>query len=151
MAEFISSLITNYGLFGLFITAFISYSIFPIPPIEVFIVLALNFFNPYTVFFTALLGATFGSILNYFIGIKGIRRFINKSSKKEKKAERLFDKWGPISIVLFGWLPIIGNPLIIIAGTLKMNFWKLLVYSILGKIWYLILVIWFGSFLNSLF
>lgn len=151
MVEFVSYLITNYGLLGLFITSFVSFSIFPIPPIEVFIVLSLNFFNPYIVFFTTLVGSTFGSILNYFIGIKGIRRFVNKSSKKERKAEKVFKKWGPMSIVLFGWMPIIGNPLVIIAGTLRMNFWKLVLYSTIGKIWYFILVIWFGSFFIPLF
>lgn len=150
MVQLIVSLIDNYGLFGILIGTFLSYSILPVPT-DVVIVLGVNFFNPYVVLFMSLLGSTLGSTLNYFIGLKGIRIFfIKRSSKKEKKAENMFNKWGPISIVLFGWLPFIGNPLVVIAGILKMNFWKFLVYSTLGKIWYFILLIWFGSVIASI-
>jgi len=151
MVQFLSSLIENYGLLGIFIGTFLSYSILPLPA-DALIVLGVSFFNPYAVLFVSLLGSTLGSISNYFIGLKGIRTFLKKRySKKEKRAGKMFRKWGPVSIVLFSWLPIIGDPLFVIAGTLKMNFWKFLLYSTLGKIWYLILLIWFGSFLTSLF
>ena len=152
MTEFVSSLIANYGLLGIFIATFVSYSIFPIPPIEPLIVLALNFFNSYLVFIASILGATSGHILDYIIGLKGIRMFLmRRYPKTEEKARRLFIKLGPMSIVLFSWMPLIGNPIIIIAGSLKMNFWKFLFYSTVGKVWYFILVIWFGNFFISLF
>ena len=151
MVQFLTSLIENYGLLGIFIGTFLSYSILPLPS-EPILILGINFFNPYAVLFVSLLGSTLGSISNYFIGLRGIRTFlIKRASKKEKKARKLFKKWGPISIVLFSWLPIIGDPLFIIAGTLKMKFWKFLLYSTLGKLWYFILLIWFGSVLTFLF
>ena len=151
MTQFIVSLIDNYGIWGILISNFLSYSILPFPS-DAVIVLGVNFFNPYTVLFTSLIGSTLGSISNYFIGLKGIRIFfIKRLSKKEKKAEKLFNRFGPVSIVLFSWLPIIGDPLIIAAGTLKMKFWKFLLFSTLGKLWYFILLIWFGFVLTYLF
>ncbi len=147
----LDSLITDYGLASIFIAAFLSYSIFPIPPIEPLIILSLKHFNAYTILITSILGSTFGSILNYIIGLKGIRVFLlKKFSKTEKKARKIFEKFGPTSIVLLGWAPVVGNPLVIVAGTLKMKFWKFLIYSTLGKIWYFIFVIWFGSYLTAL-
>ena len=50
MAQFVISLIENYGLWGVFIGTFLSYSIIPIPT-DIAIVLSLKFFNPYIVFF----------------------------------------------------------------------------------------------------
>ncbi len=150
MYEFIEVLIINYGLIGILIGTFLSYSILPLPT-DAVIVLGVSFINPYAVLFASLLGSTLGSVSNYFIGLKGIRTFlIKRSSKKEEKAQRLFRKWDSISLVLFSWLPFIGDPLFIIAGTLKMKFWKFLLYSTLGKLWYLSLLIWFGFTLESL-
>ena len=147
MVQFVVSLIDNYGLFGILIGTFLSYSLLPVPA-DAVIVLGVNFFNPYVVLFTSLLGSTLGSMLNYFIGLKGIRVFlIKRSSEKEKKVKKLFNKWGPISIVLFSWLPIIGDPIFVVAGTLKMKFWKFLLYSYLFL--YLILLLFFCLFVNK--
>jgi len=150
MTQFIASLIDNYGLFGILLGTFLSYSLIPLPS-DPIIVLGGNLFNPYSVLFVSLLGSTLGSTLNYYIGLKGIRTFfIKHPSKKGKKAEKLFDKWGPKSIVFFSWVPFIGDPLFVIAGTLKMKFWKFLLYSTLGKLWYFIFLIWFGYILNPI-
>ena len=85
MVQFIASLVDNYGLFGILIGTFLSYSILPLPT-DAVIVLGVNYFSPYAVRLFALLGSTLGSMMNYFIGLKGIRLFfIKQSSKKEKK------------------------------------------------------------------
>ncbi|MCK4589500.1 MAG: DedA family protein [Nanoarchaeota archaeon] len=143
----INDIIITYGLLGLFINVFLSYSILPsltaLP-----VVAAVNFFNPWIVFFVSLVAATFGSITNYYIGAKGIRRFLPEN-KKLKNAEKRIDKWGPLGLALLSWLPIVGDPLIIAAGLLKMDFWKFLLYSTIAKIWYLGLIIFFGNLING--
>jgi len=146
MADIVSLLIQQYGLIGILIASFLSYSLFPVPT-EPVLILGLAHFSAYTVLLFSLIGATLGSILNYIIGLKGIRLlFVNSQGKAQKKAEGLFTRWGPLSIVLLGWVPIIGDPLFLVAGLLRMNFWRMLLYSILGKLWYFALVIWFGGF-----
>ena len=48
------------------------------------------------------------------------------------KAEDHFKKYGVWSL-LFSWLPIIGDPLTLVAGYLKVPFWIFCVLVFLGK------------------
>ena len=138
-------LIETYGLFGLFVNIFLSYSIFPTLT-EVPIIISLKFFDSLPVFLVALIAATLGSITNYYIGLFGIRKFFPEN-RKLKKAEKLFNKYGDLAIIFLTWLPFIGDPIILVAGTLKMKFWKFLLYSTISKIWYLGLLVFFGILL----
>ncbi len=140
-------LVYSYGLIGLFVNVFLSYSILP-SLTAVPVALSLNFFNPWIVFAVSLVAATLGSITNYYIGLKGVNRFMPEN-KKIKKAEQRIVKWGPFALVALTWIPILGDPMIIAAGIVKMKFWKFMLYSTIGKIWLLGLIIFFGSFLNG--
>ncbi|MBI2134724.1 DedA family protein [Candidatus Woesearchaeota archaeon] len=145
MLQYVTNLMIDYGILGIIISTFLSFSVLPLPS-DAAILLAANYFDPYTLLFASLIGSSLGSIVNYYIGLKGIRVFfIKKPSRKQKKAEAIFDRWGGLSLLLLSWLPFIGDPLIVIAGTLRMKFWKFLFYSTLGKLWYFIVLIWFGS------
>ncbi|MEK6925834.1 MAG: VTT domain-containing protein [Nanoarchaeota archaeon] len=151
MVDIALAFFNELGLLGVFIVTFLSYSIIPFPS-EFSIVAASWFFKSGYVLLFALAGSILGSLSSYYIGYKGIRRFFpKKGSKALGKVEKIVDKYGPLSLFLFGWLPFIGDPLIIIAGSLRMNFWKFLVYSTLARAIYFIIVIWFGVSLGSLF
>jgi len=141
----LTSLIETYGLAGLFLNIFLSYSILPTFT-EIPIVISLNFFSPVSIFLVAIIAATLGSITNYYIGLKGIRRFMPKE-KNLQKADNFFRRWGPIALVFLTWLPFVGDPLFVVAGTLKMKFWKFLLYSTIAKVWYFLILIFFGGLL----
>ncbi len=144
-----SSLLSNYGLFGLFLVNFLSYSIIPLPS-EAATVFSAIIFNPYITFVVAFVGATVGTLTNYYIGLKGIRKFMpEKKSKTRKRANEIFRKYGNVGILFFSWLPIIGDPLTIVAGSFKMNFWKFLVYTSVGKAVYIALTIILGHSIFS--
>lgn len=145
------TILSNYGLIGVFITTFLSYSIIPLP--SEFIIIGVSLIqNPVYVFIVALIGSTLGSITTYYIGFKGVRNLVpKKESKTLKKAEMMFDKYGHLSILFFSWLPFIGDPLILLAGSLKMNFWKFLTYSTIVRAVYLFIVIWFGVSAEGIF
>src|SRR3989338_458064 len=133
----------NYGLLGIFISSFLSYSIIPFPA-EASIFTGLSFAGPYIVVLIVFAGSTLGSITTYYLGYKGVRRFVSSEKKRDKWAEKLFDRYGPLSLLTLSWLPLIGDPLILLAGTLELNFWKFLIYTTIGKVIYFILLIWFG-------
>jgi len=140
--DFMLTIVQNYGLYGLFLSVFLSYSVLPsftIAPI----LISVGFFNPWLVFLISMFAATSGSIVNYYIGLKGIRRFL-PDNKTISKAEERIDKYGPFALVFLTWLPVIGDPIIIASGVLNMRFWKFLLYSTLSKIWYLALIIFFS-------
>jgi len=132
-------------LLGLFLSIFLSYSILPFFT-EAPIIAAIKIFNPLLIFVIALIAASLGGVINYYIGLKGIRRFIPKKNKI-KKAESLFKKYGVIALVFLAWLPYIGDPIIITAGILRMPFLRFLLYSSLGRVWYLGLIVFLGVIL----
>lgn len=72
----------------------------------------------------ATVGNTLGSMLNYWLGLKGevyLERKGHLSVKKMDKARGLFSKYGGWTLLL-SWVPIIGDPLTFIAGVLRYNF-----------------------------
>ena len=72
----------------------------------------------------ATLGNTLGSMLNYWLGLKGeayLERKKYLSYEKVEKARRFFDNYGGWTLFL-SWVPIIGDPLTFIAGVLRYNF-----------------------------
>ena len=70
----------------------------------------------------ATLGNTLGAMLNWFLGTQ-INRFKHKKWFPVKeaaliRAERWYHKYGRWSLLL-SWVPIIGDPLTLVAGCLK--------------------------------
>ena len=72
----------------------------------------------------ATLGNTLGSMVNYWLGLKGETYLEEKghlSAKKMEKARGFFDRYGGWTLLL-SWVPIIGDPLTFIAGVLRYKF-----------------------------
>lgn len=121
--------------FILFSTAFISATLFPLGSEALLIYDITQGHNIYLLLFFATFGNSLGSIVNYFLGLKGEEYLINKKLLNEKyiiKAKTYFDKYGAWSI-LFSWLPIIGDPITFVAGILKYDFKKFLILVVVAK------------------
>ena len=119
----------------LFITAFISATLFPLGSEALLIYDITQGYNIYLLLLFATLGNSLGSVVNYFLGLKGEEYLINKNLLNEKyilKAKNYFDKYGGWSI-LFSWLPIIGDPITFVAGVLKYDFKKFLILVVVAK------------------
>ena len=119
----------------LFITAFISATLFPFGSEALLIYDISQGYNIYWLLFFATFGNSLGSVVNYFLGLKGEEYLINKKLLNEKyilKAKTYFDRYGAWSI-LFSWLPIIGDPITFVAGVLKYDFKKFLILVIVAK------------------
>ncbi len=72
----------------------------------------------------ATVGNTLGSMVNYWLGLKGEIYLEKKgylSAKKMEKAIGSFHHFGGW-ILLLSWMPIIGDPLTFIAGVLRYDF-----------------------------
>ena len=73
----------------------------------------------------ASVGNTLGSLVNYWLGLKGETFLENRgylSKEKMDIARASFDNYGGWTLLL-SWVPIIGDPLTFIAGVLKYRFW----------------------------
>ncbi len=119
----------------LFFSALISATLFPLGSEALLLYdLSLNL-NIYLLFIFATIGNTIGSILNYWLGLKGEIYLIEKKvidEKKILKAQKYFDRYGGYSL-LFSWLPIIGDPITFIAGIVKYDFKKFLLLVLVAK------------------
>ena len=107
----------------LFFSAFISATLIPFGSEALLIYDIKEGYNVVYLVLIATLGNSLGSIVNYFLGLKGEEFLIRKNLLKEKsilKTKKYFDKYGSICI-LFSWLPLIGDPITFIAGVLKFN------------------------------
>ncbi|NVJ52983.1 MAG: DedA family protein [Campylobacteraceae bacterium] len=119
----------------LFLSAFISATLFPLGS-EALLVYNINEgYNLVYLLAFATVGNVLGSLLNYFIGLKGEEYLEKKAYLKEEKIKRykeFFDKYGAYSLLL-SWAPVIGDPLTLIAGVFKYDLKKFLFLVFLAK------------------
>ena len=91
----------------------------------------------------ATLGNTLGSMVNYWLGLKGETYLEKKgylSVKKMEKARGFFGKYGGWTLLL-SWVPIIGDPLTFIAGVLRYDFkWFALIVAVAKGTRYAIII-----------
>jgi len=115
----------------LFISALVSATLIPFGSEALLIYDIKEGYNIYYLLLFATLGNSLGSIINYFLGLKGEVFLVKKNLLKEKyilKSKSYFDKYGAICILL-SWVPIIGDPITFMAGVLKFNF-KIFVFLV---------------------
>lgn len=119
----------------LFFSALISATLFPLGSEALLIYNIKEGYNLYLLLFFATFGNVLGSLINYYLGLKGEEFLINKRYLKKKNIEKyksLFDRFGAY-ILLLSWAPIIGDPLTFIAGILKYDIKKFLFLVIISK------------------
>ena len=119
----------------LFASSFISATLFPLGSEALLIYDIKEGYNIYFLVFFATIGNSLGSIVNYFLGLKGEEYLVHKKFLNEKYikvSKKFFDKFGAFSL-LFSWLPIIGDPITFVAGILKYNFKKFLFLVVIAK------------------
>lgn len=119
----------------LFFSALVSATLLPMGS-EALLIYDINQgLNIYLLLFFATLGNVLGSIINYYLGLKGEEYLENKGYlKKEKvlKYKNFFGKYGGYSLLL-AWVPIIGDPITFVAGILKYDFKKFLILVTISK------------------
>jgi len=127
----------EFGYLGLFTVAFLAATILPIGSEVLLVGLLLNGYNPVLVVLVATAGNVLGSIVNYIIGYFGsafvMQRVLKIKPASFEAAKRRYQKWGAVRL-LFAWVPIIGDPLTVMAGVLKINIWLFIVLVTVGKL-----------------
>ena len=73
-----------------------------------------------------------------------LRKLLRLSDKDIRKAEARFEKYGKPAMLL-AWMPVIGDPLTVVAGLFKMNFFWFVLLVGAGKLARYWLLIWGGQ------
>lgn len=131
--EYFSSL----GYSGLFIAAFLAATVLPLSSEVVLTALILSGLSPVTLVIIATIGNVLGSLTNYALGywasVKVIQKWLKLSDEAVEQAAQRFKKYGILSL-FFAWLPIIGDPLTVIAGMLRVHLLWFIVLVGAGKL-----------------
>ena len=99
--------------------------------------LALDTYNNILLLIFASCGNILGSCINWLLGNYS-RRFENKkwfpfNKKNLLKASNWFEKYGKWSLLL-SWVPVVGDPITFIAGTMKTKFKTFILLVSISKI-----------------
>ncbi len=132
--------------FLLFLSAFGAATLLPLQSEAVLVGLLLqDQYSTYLLLLAASVGNVLGSCVNWYLGLK-IERFKNKkwfpvSEKNMLKAEKIYQQYGFWSLLL-SWTPVIGDPITLIAGLMKENFWRFLVIVTIAKAGRYLFIYW---------
>ncbi|WP_455376100.1 YqaA family protein [Kaarinaea lacus] len=124
----------NGSLWSLFGSAFLSATLLP-GSSEVLLayLFTTTQLSPTLLISVATLGNTLGGFTSYWLGRYLAYRFPNKSLRQQHQlAITRIQHWGSLSLLL-SWVPVIGDPLCVAAGYLKLNPWLSFVLLGLGK------------------
>ena len=127
---------SELGLWGLGFSAFLAATILPLSSELVLTTLLISGEKQTTLLVIATVGNVAGSVVNYLLGHwcadLMLHRWFHLSSQQINKAELQFNRYGKWSL-LFAWLPIVGDPLTVVAGMLRVNFGLFLLLVTIGK------------------
>lgn len=128
-------LIEDWGLWGLFVSAFVSSTLMPGGSEAVLSALRLHdAHDPAWLLAVATLGNTLGGMSSWLIGWLIARRWPARRLDKpgQQRAIRWLERHGS-PLLLLSWLPVVGDPLCVAAGWLRIGFWPALLFIGLGK------------------
>lgn len=129
--------LAEFGYLGLFTAAFLAATILPLSSEVVLSALLLSGLSPVALVVVATAGNVLGSLLNYGLGYWGskevVKRWLRISEEEFVRAEQRFVKYGLFSL-LFAWVPIIGDPITVVAGVLRIRFAWFVVLVTAGKL-----------------
>ena len=94
-------------------------------------------FNNSLLLIAASLGNIFGSVVNWLIGFYS-RNFTPKkwfpfNEMQIIRSSKWFEKFGKWSL-LFAWVPILGDPLTLVTGLLRVRFLDFIILVAIGKV-----------------
>ena len=123
--------------FSLFLSSFFAATLLPAQSEAVLAFqLTSNKNNLIYLIFVATLGNVMGSLVNWYLG-----KFCLKYKEKKwfpikvnqlEKGQKYYREYGRFSL-LFCWLPVIGDPITLVAGVLKEPLWSFLILVTIAK------------------
>ena len=123
---------------SLFIISFLAATILPFSSeLTLAGLVATSNYDNLLLLIVASLGNVLGSVVNWILGFYSRKLTTKKwfpfKDEQIEKSSKWFDKFGRWSL-LFAWVPIIGDPLTLAAGLLRVKFIEFLILVTIGKV-----------------
>ena len=113
----------GYG--ALFAVSFLASTLLPLGSEWLLVMMLAGGYDPVTVVGVATTGNYLGAATNYLIGICGgawlVEKVLRVSPEQQQRAHDHYRRYGAYSL-FFSWLPVIGDPLCLVGGVLRINF-----------------------------
>lgn len=111
--------------------------------------------NVWTLFLLISMAAVLGDTVNYWIGSfigPKVFKYDGKLLNKEhlNRTHKFFDKYGAKTIILARFIPIIRTFAPFLAGVGKMDYFKFLLYNMIGGILWVGFFLWAGYFFGNI-
>lgn len=139
------SLLAAHGYPGLFALGFLASTLLPLGSEWLLVLMILNGNDPIAAVSVAAVGNYLGGCTTWAVGVWGgaflVRRVLRIDPAAEAAAVRFYQKYGVWSL-LFSWLPIVGDPLCLAAGILKVGFTRFTLWVFTGKLARYTVVAW---------
>jgi membrane protein YqaA with SNARE-associated domain len=122
---------------GLFAAAFGAATLLPMQSEALLVGLLILGEHPVpTLLAVATIGNVLGSVVNWLFG-RGIERWRHKrwfpvSGEKLQRAQNRYHRWGRWSLLL-SWMPVIGDPLTVVAGLMREPLWSFVLLVFIAK------------------
>lgn len=134
--EIFANLAEQAALPTLFLLSFLAATLLPIGSEWLLALLLLQGHSPAVVVAVAGCGNFLGASTTYLIGRYGsemlTRRLLGIDPEKMERARTFYIRYGIWSLLL-SWLPIIGDPLCLLAGVCKVDFARFSLPVLIGK------------------
>lgn len=145
VAGFIIDLISSLGYFGVILAMAIESACIPLPseiimPFSGYLAFKGRF-ELFTVSIAGAVGCVIGSVLAYWVGIRGGRPFITKygkymliSPKDLELAEVWALKYGDKAVLISRLMPVVRTFISLPAGIFRVGFLKFVLYTFIGSL-----------------
>lgn len=140
-------------LVGMFLAAFAAATLIPAQSEAVLVALIIAANQPvWLLLMVATVGNVLGSGVNWGMG-RFLIRFVDRrwfpfSNAQMEKATAWYGRWGHWSL-LASWVPMIGDPLTLVAGVLREPFWRFALIVTLAKGGRYLVLVWITQGLAS--
>jgi membrane protein YqaA with SNARE-associated domain len=113
------------GYAALFMVSFLASTLLPLGSEWLLVMMLLSGYDPLTTVGAATAGNYLGAVTTYLIGMFGgewlVTRVLRVTPEQQERARSHYQRYGAFSL-FFSWLPIIGDPLCLVGGVLRINF-----------------------------
>jgi membrane protein YqaA with SNARE-associated domain len=129
----------GFGALGIFLIALMDAAFIPMPGGPDVVVISLSIAAPALMplyVFAAMAGSTLGSLILYFVGVKGGEAVLKKfSEEKRNKVQKALDKYDIWAMLVAAVMPppFPFKIFVLSAGAFKMKLWRFVVAMILGR------------------
>jgi membrane protein YqaA with SNARE-associated domain len=139
------TLFVDWGLPALFLISFLAATVLPIASEWLLVALIARQVDLTAAVALATLGNTLGAVTTWAIGMWSgawvMRRWLRIDARDLLRAEQWYARWGSWSL-LMAWVPIVGDPLCLVGGLLKVPLLRFTILVAAGKAARYLVVAW---------